>query len=260
MKRILYLECNSGISGDMAVGALLDLGADKEKLVRALDASQIGGFHLHFGRTKKCGIDAYDFDVHLEEEHVHEKDQGFCEHEGHHHGHVHRNLSDVKEILQKIPMGENARARAERVFEIVAQAEAKAHGIPVEEVHFHEVGAVDSIIDIAGFALCMEDIQADEVIISPLTEGRGSVKCQHGVIPVPVPAVANIAREYALPIRFTQTEGEMITPTGAAIAAELFSGKKLEGNFRIAKIGIGAGNKDFPHANILRAMLLDKTE
>lgn len=277
MKRILYLECNSGISGDMAVGALLDLGADKEKLVRALDASQIGGFHLHFGRTKKCGIDAYDFDVHLEEEyaeesrghrhcsghedgHVHEKEQGLEAHEEHRHGHVHRNINDVKEILQKIPMGENARARAERVFEIVAQAEAKAHGIPVEEVHFHEVGAVDSIIDIAGFALCMEDIQADEVIISPLTEGRGSVKCQHGVIPVPVPAVANIAREYALPIQFTQTEGEMITPTGAAIAAELFSGKKLEGNFRIAKIGIGAGNKDFPHANILRAMLLDKTE
>lgn len=163
----------------------------------------------------------------------------------------------MKEILKKIPMGDEARARAERVFEIVAQAEAKAHGIPVEEVHFHEVGAIDSIIDIAGFALCMEDIQADEILVSPLTEGWGTARCQHGEIPVPVPAVANIAGAYGLPIHFTQTKGEMITPTGAAIAAELYSGKKLEGNYKIKKIGIGAGKKDFPHANILRAMLLE---
>lgn len=292
MKRILYLECNSGISGDMTVGALLDLGADKEKLVRALEASGIGGYHLHFGRTKKCGIDAYDFDVHLEEEeaehahshhrhetahdqteeaahghHHHHGGHGHeeCGHEEHRHeehghgehGHIHRNLNDVKEILKKIPMGDEARARAERVFEIVAQAEAKAHGIPVEEVHFHEVGAIDSIIDIAGFALCMEDIQADEILVSPLTEGWGTARCQHGEIPVPVPAVANIAGTYGLPIHFTQTKGEMITPTGAAIAAELYSGKKLEGNYKIKKIGIGAGKKDFPHANILRAMLLE---
>lgn len=249
MKTILYLECNSGISGDMMVGALLDLGAKREKLEKAMEASGIHGYSLYFGRTKKCGIDAYDFDVILEAQ-EHKAGHGHSHHE-------HRNLEEVKKVLQKIPMGECARKRAERVFQIVAEAEAEAHGIPVEEVHFHEVGAIDSIVDIAGFALCMEEFSVDQVILSPLTEGKGNARCQHGIIPVPVPAVANIARKYGIPIHFTQNEGEMITPTGAAIAAELFSGEKLEGNYKIRKIGIGAGKKEFSHANILRAMLLE---
>ena len=242
MGKILYLECNSGISGDMTVGALLDLGADKEVLLKALESLKLEGYHLHFGRTKKCGLDAYDFDVHLEEEehvHNHETDhshehQHTHEHQHahehvhthehqhtheHHHAHEHRNLGDIYQIIDRLDSNEGVKAMAKRMFDIVAEAESKAHGISVEEVHFHEVGAIDSIIDIISVAVCVDNLGLDQIVFSPLAEGHGSVRCQHGVIPVPVPATANIATSYGLKLKLTDYEGEMVTPTGAAIAA-----------------------------------------
>nr|WP_314461351.1 nickel pincer cofactor biosynthesis protein LarC [uncultured Clostridium sp.] len=290
MKKILYLECNSGISGDMTVGALLDLGADQEVLVKALQSLNLSGYHLHFGRTKKCGLDAYDFDVHLEavaehdhshtdmdghahshetdhsHDHAHEHSHEHTHNHEHshshenHHSHEHRNIGDIYEIIDRLAAGERVKAMARRMFDIVAEAEAKAHGIPLEEVHFHEVGAVDSIIDIIGTAVCVDNLGVDKIIVSPLSEGSGSIRCQHGVIPVPVPATANIASAYGLKLRLTDNEGEMVTPTGAAIAAALKTTDRLPSSCQILKTGMGAGKKDFKQANILRAMILSEEE
>jgi len=302
-EKILYLDCASGISGDMTVGALLDLGASREKLVRALDSLGVSGYHLHFGRTKKCGIDAYDFDVHLEEEehhhdhehgHEHEHSHDEHDHEHHHdhehthehehshdhahthdhmHPHVHRNIHDIFEIIDRLDASDRVKNLARRMFEIVAvkemsvaifqnvaKAEAKIHGKPVEQVHFHEVGAIDSIVDVISAAFCLEDLGIHRVVVSPLSEGHGFARCQHGLMPVPVPATANIAAAQGLELMLRDVEGEMVTPTGAAIAAAFRTEAALPKKYQIEKIGIGAGNKDFAHANILRAMLLtDKT-
>ena len=332
-EKILYLDCASGISGDMTVGALLDLGASREKLVQALDSLGVSGYHLHFGRTKKCGIDAYDFDVHLEEEehhhdhehgHAHEHSHDEHDHENHHahsheemcehshgdelhshehshekelhfhehshdendhdhhhdhehahdsahshahehthdhmHPHVHRNIHDIFEIIDRLNTSDRVKNLARRMFEIVAEAESKAHGIPVSEVHFHEVGAIDSIVDVISAAFCLEDLGIHRVVVSPLSEGHGFARCQHGLMPVPVPATANIAAAQGLELTLRDVEGEMVTPTGAAIAAAFRTESALPKKYQIEKIGIGAGNKDFAHANILRAMLLtDKT-
>ena len=269
-EKILYLECNSGISGDMTVGALLDLGADRGKLEKLLESLGVGGYHLHFGRTKKCGIDAFDFDVHLEEDghghhhghdhhdHDHSHDHDHEHHHGHMHPHVHRNLPDILEIINRMDGAQEIKDLAAKMFQIVAEAESKAHGIPLEEVHFHEVGAIDSIVDIISTAFCIYDLNVDKVIVSPLAEGQGYVRCQHGVMPVPVPATANIASAWNLKMKVTDNEGEMVTPTGAAIAAALHCGQRLPKYYQIEKIGIGAGNKDFKNANILRAMLISE--
>lgn len=261
MGKTLYLECYSGISGDMTVGALLDLGADREVLETALESLGVDGYQLHFGRKMKCGIDAYDFDVHLlKEEHEgsHEHEHGH-EHE-HAHAHIHRNIADIRAIIDRLQANDHVKELANRMFHIVAEAESKAHGIPVEEVHFHEVGAIDSIVDIISVAVCLDNLAIDQIILSPLAEGRGYVRCQHGVMPVPVPATANIAAAHGLELKLTDNEGEMVTPTGAAIAAALNQGKRLPKHYRIKKIGIGAGNKDFKNANILRAMLIQPIE
>ena len=274
-EKILYLDCGSGISGDMTVGALLDLGGDRVRLKKALESLGIGGYHLHFGRTLKCGIDAYDFDVHLEDdghghphEHEHHHDHEHLhdhehphDHEHHHdHSHVHRNLADIYEVIGRMKEKDEVKELARNIFRIVAEAESKAHGLPIEQVHFHEVGAVDSIIDIVSTAVLLDDLGISTVIVSPLAEGRGYVRCQHGIMPVPVPATANIAAAYHLELEFTDNDGEMVTPTGAAIAAALHSGKEMPRRYVIEKIGIGAGNKEFRQANILRAMILSPKE
>lgn len=255
MGKILYLECNSGISGDMTVGALLDLGADRGELERVLDSMKMDGYHLHFGRKSTCGLDAYDFDVHLE---MHE--DGHDHTHTHSHDHLHRNLYDVYEIIDRLDTHDRVKALARKMFLIVAEAESKAHGLPVEQVHFHEVGAIDSIIDIVSVAVCVDNLGVEDIVVSPLAEGHGHVRCQHGIIPVPVPSTANIASAYGLELRFTDNEGEMVTPTGAAIAAALRTRDSLPSGCRLLKIGMGAGNKVFRQANVLRAMLLEETK
>ena len=291
MGKILYLECNSGISGDMTVGALLDLGADRQVLENALESLGVDGYHLHFGRKVVCGLDAFDFDVHLEADgyghshaHTHRREDAYervdsyehsevhehChghkhershEHEdGHSHSHTHRNLHDIYHIIDHLDSNERVKEMARTMFRIVAEAESKAHGLPVEQVHFHEVGAIDSIVDIISAAVCIDNLGVDDVVVSALSEGHGHVHCQHGVLPVPVPATANIASSYGLKLHFTDNDGEMVTPTGAAIAAALRTKDRLPASCRLLKIGMGAGNKVFKQANVLRAMLLENSQ
>ena len=273
MPNKLYLECYSGISGDMTVAALLDLGADQQVLMEGLESLNLPGYQLKIGRVKKNGIDACDFDVILDEpehdhehhhdhEHEHHHDHEHehphdHEHEHHHHhDHVHRNIGDIFAIIDQSKISDRAKQTAKDIFRIIAAAESKAHGIAEDQVHFHEVGAVDSIVDIVSAAICLDNLDITEAVVSDLYEGCGYVHCQHGLMPVPVPAVVNIAADNALRLRLTQTRGEMITPTGAAIAAYLSKGVKLPESFVIEKIGLGAGKKDFATANILRAFLI----
>lgn len=165
-------------------------------------------------------------------------------------------MKEIREIILSSAMTEKAKTIALTVFEILAKAEAKAHGVPVEQVHFHEVGAVDSIVDIAAAAVCLDNLDIAEVIVPELREGTGSVRCQHGVLPVPVPAVANIAEQNGLRLKITEVEGELVTPTGAAIAAAVRTSDQLPENFVIEKIGLGAGKRQYDCPGFLRAMLI----
>lgn len=271
MDPILYLECASGISGDMTVAALLDLGADAKVLSQALDSLLplgIEGFQIQITRVKKSGLDACDFHVLLDrahENHDHDMDylhgsgpHGDHPHHGHHHGHhhTHRGLGEILPLIQQADMSPGAKALSEKIFQILAQAEAKAHGVPADQVHFHEVGAVDSIVDIIGAAVCLDDLGITEVAIPSLCEGCGTVRCQHGLLPVPVPAVLNIVQEHALPLQITSIKGELVTPTGAAIAAAIRTTDRLPRKFTVLKTGLGAGKRTYDCPGILRAMLI----
>lgn len=267
MGRTLYLECSSGISGDMTVAALLDLGADRKFLEKSLSSLHIGGFQTEVTRVKKSGLDACDFRVILDEEHEnydhdmeylhgHHKIYGEHHHHEHHHHHQHRGILEIRKLILESEMTDRAKEIAVSVFEILTEAEAKAHGTAREEVHFHEVGAVDSIVDIAAAAVCLDELDITDVIVTKLYEGTGTVRCQHGVIPIPVPAVVNIVQEKGLSLQITDVEGELVTPTGAAIAAAIKTSDHLPEEFAIEKIGIGAGKRQYACPGILRAMLI----
>lgn len=282
MSKTLYLECYSGISGDMTVAALLDLGADREVLKESLKSLPVGGFRTEITRVKKSGLDACDFSVILEQdnhdhdmEYLHGSEKSYTGHHEHshevnhehHHGHTHshehphehRGMKEITEIIQKSEMTVRAKKMAMRVFDILAQAESKAHGVPVEEVHFHEVGAVDSIVDIAAIAICMDNLDISNVIVPVLYEGTGFIRCQHGQIPVPVPAVTHIAETHKLKLKITGIQGELVTPTGAAVVAAFRTSDRLPEDFTMLKTGIGAGKRQYRCPGILRAMLIRET-
>lgn len=270
MSKTLYLECYSGISGDMTVAALLDLGADREVLKESLKSLSVGGFRTEITRVKKSGLDACDFSVILEQdnhdhdmEYLHGSEKSYTGHHeythSHEYPHEHRGMKEITEIIQKSEMTVRAKKMAMRVFGILAQAESKAHGVPVEEVHFHEVGAVDSIVDIAAIAICMDNLDISNVIVPVLYEGTGFIRCQHGQIPVPVPAVTHIAETHKLKLKITDIQGELVTPTGAAVVAAFRTSDRLPEDFTMLKTGIGAGKRQYRCPGILRAMLIRET-
>ena len=352
MGKTLYLETSSGISGDMFVAAMIDLGADPETLERALNSIPADGFMVEISSVKKSGIACCDFNVildaahenhdhdmaylygpapvssaapqeeahhchcheedpfpsrsghlsehhchchgeeeehhchcheeeeahhchcHEEEEghhcHCHEEEEGHHCHchgeEGHHHAHHHdhghhhhgRHLAEILDIIEATDMTDSAKALAGKMFRIVAEAESLAHHMPLEEVHFHEVGAIDSIVDIIAAAVTFDSLGITDVIIPCLTEGRGTVRCQHGVLPVPVPATMNIIEAYDMPLTIMEAKGEYVTPTGAAIAAAICTTHQLPKAFRIVRTGLGAGKRAYTErTNILRAYLIE---
>lgn len=265
MAKVLYFECASGISGDMTVAALLDLGADRDVLDRALSSLPLDGFRTEVTRVKKSGLDVCDFNVILEHDN-HDHDMEYLhghehhhnhEHEHHHHHHEHQTLPGILHIISHADATDSAKALAGKIFTILAEAEAKAHGVSMDEVHFHEVGAVDSIVDILAAAVCLDNLGAEQCIFPAITEGSGTVRCQHGILPVPVPAVLNIAQAHGLRLAPCGVQGELVTPTGAAIAAAVKTEDRLPGSYTVLASGMGAGKRQYERPSILRVMLLD---
>lgn len=261
MSRKLYLECYSGISGDMTVAALTDLGVEEAYLRQELAKLHLDGYEIKISRTKKNQITAADFDVMLKEDgemhgHSHDHSHPGEGHE-HSHSHSHNSYKEISELISQSELNSRVKEMSLKIFHVIAEAEAKVHGMPVDQVHFHEVGAVDSIVDITAAAICLDKLGFDSILTSELWEGKGTTWCQHGRIPVPAPAVLEMMADHRIPVKFTPVEGEMITPTGAGIAAALTAERKLPERFVVEKVGVGAGKKDFPHANILRAMILN---
>lgn len=275
--KYLYLDGSCGISGDMTVAALLDLGASREKLEAAINSMHLDGMHCHFGRGNSYSIAGATFDVHVhthhgEEsaDHVHAHEEGYVEHHHehsheHHHSHEHRHLKECYDILDHVAghgtLSQNALAIAKKIFLIIAEAEAKAHGVAVEDVHFHEVGAIDSIVDIMAVAILVDDLRdsfgVESCIVTGLNEGTGFVQTQHGMLPIPVPAVASIAEAAGIALHITDTKGEMVTPTGIGVVAAIRTCEKLPANYKILKSGIGLGKRDFGRTNFLRAQIIE---
>ena len=243
------------MSGDMTVGALLSLGASAERLKETLDSLKLGNeFSYVISEKASYGIAGTDFDVILPRHHHHH------EHDHHHehpHHHEHRNLADVEAIIDRGVMSDRARALAKKAFRFVAEAEARAHGKPIEEVHFHEVGAIDSIVDIISAAVLFDDLGETECVVTGLTEGTGSVMCAHGELPVPVPAVLNIAAATGIPLRPSETKGECVTPTGIALAAAFRTRDTLPPAYRVLGVGTGLGKRDYGRPAILRILRIE---
>ena len=290
MSRILYIDAPFGISGDMLAAALIDLGASYERVQEALASLPISGFATEVSRVKKAGLDMCDFLVRLdgdhenhdhdmtylhghenehghhhehthEHHHEHHHEHAHEHHHGHnhehHHHHEHRGMPEIREILSGSNLSDAARAVALRIFDVLAGAEAEAHGTTVDQVHFHEVGAVDSIVDIVTIAVCLEDLRLDGVVVGSLTDGCGTIRCQHGIMAVPVPAVTNIAIRNKLRLKISSVKGELVTPTGAAAAAAIRTADSLPASYRIIGSGMGAGKRQYSVPSFLRLLLLE---
>ena len=281
MGKTLYLDCSAGISGDMTVGALLDLGADAGRLKEVLESIHIDGFSVKITRVEKNGVSCTDFDVALDKEldnHDHDMeylhghgdtketavdqdgivrytDTGEGEDSG---SHVHhRSPQDVIDIINSSTATKRAKKIAADIVGILARAESEVHGVPVSDVHFHEVGAIDSIADILAVGVCIDDLDIERTIITSLYDGTGTVRCQHGILPIPVPAVNNIVQDNEIMLYITDTRGEMVTPTGAAIAAALRTDRELPDTYRVLREGFGSGKRDYDSLCYLRAALID---
>jgi uncharacterized protein (DUF111 family) len=274
MSNTLYLECNSGISGDMTVGALLDMGADSHVLLDVLKSIDADGFDIVITKINKGKFECTDFDVVLDKEHdghdhdmeylyghLHHHDETGHEHhhEHHHehnHTHHHRGIKEINAIIDNTLMTSNAKEIAKHIFDVLAKAESKAHEVPVEEVHFHEVGAIDSIVDIIAIAVCLDNLEISDVIVERLYDGKGTVRCQHGILPVPVPAVKNIVDDNGLELEIIDVQGELVTPTGAATVAAIRTSDKLPKDFKIEKTGYGNGKRDYGLDGVVKAMII----
>ncbi|MCI0524215.1 MAG: nickel pincer cofactor biosynthesis protein LarC [Acidobacteria bacterium] len=276
MTRILYLDCFAGASGDMLLGALLDCGLDFELLRDELGKLGVVGYELSLTRVDRSGISAAKFDVNLTGEphshepehshsHAHSHDHSLSQsHESHHehshshthehHNHEHRSLSEIKRVISSSGLSEPVKHRAQTIFQRIGEAESKIHNIPIETVHFHEVGAIDSIVDITGACIAFDALKIERIISSPLHVGSGTFKCAHGTYPVPGPATAELLK--GVPIYSNDIEGELVTPTGAAIISTLAESYGQMPIMKIEKIGYGAGTRDYPKfPNALRAII-----
>ena len=287
----LIIDGTSGISGDMTVAALLDLGASEEHLREQLATLPVDGFEIAVTRVNKHGIDACDFDVQLAAElenhdhdmawlygneataeHTHEHGHGHghhnhgehehChehDHEGHHHAHHHhhRSLADVTAIIDGSQLSDGAKRRALAIFSVLAAAEAKAHGKTPDTVLFPAVGAVDSIVDVCSVAICLDDLGIEDIVVESLSEGHGTIRCAHGLMPIPVPAVVNLCQAGNIALTPAPVAGELVTPTGAAIVTALRTSEHLPVRYRIEAVGYGAGKRPYEGCSgTLRCLLV----
>jgi uncharacterized protein (TIGR00299 family) protein len=273
--KILYFDCFSGISGDMCLGALLDLGIDNEVFKGELDKLHLEGYEIVVERANRKGISGTDVNVVTKERTSKKNEQtdghlhGSCHshthrhHQGGDHEHVHaiphghdaRNLMDIEKLIDDSGLAEKVKEFSKVVFREIAKAEAKVHGKSLQEVHFHEVGAVDSIVDIVGTAICLDLIGAEKVFASHLHDGSGFVECQHGVIPVPVPAVMEMLSGSGIVVESENVNTELITPTGMGLIKCLTKEFGKMPKMRIDKAGYGFGKRETGRLNALRIVL-----
>jgi len=260
--KTLYLDLFSGISGDMFVGALIDLGADPRKLERELKKLRLDGWHLHVFRKQKCGIAGVKFDVQVDEGRT---IRTGCRGHGHsHHVHHHddsRNFAEIKQLISHSRLSNWVKKKSVAVFQRIAEAEGKIHGLPPARVHFHEVGAVDSIVDIVGACAALEMLGKPRVLASPVVEGTGWIDCAHGQFPVPAPATLAILGARGIGLTQCAEPHELVTPTGAALLAEFAETFEPMQNLAAEKVGFGLGsheNKTRP--NVIRAVLGKATQ
>lgn len=286
--KILYFDCFSGISGDMTMGALLDAGGDAEALKRDLAKLNLGdAFHLHIQKKLKNGVMSTHVDVatdhvHGDHDHEHHHDHDHDDHDhdhehdhdhdhdhdhehdhdhdhehdhdhGHTHEHVHRGLSDVTAVIEQSDLEPEVKETAKKIFRTLAEAEAKMHGTTVDEVHFHEVGAIDAIVDVCGAAILLHQLKPDRIVCSKINVGTGYVQCAHGLFPVPAPAVAEILR--GEPYFMGPGRGELCTPTGAAIVKTMADEFGRMPVMEVESVGYGAGVREMDTLNALRVFI-----
>jgi hypothetical protein len=236
-----YLDCSSGISGDMFLAALIDAGAPVDRLFSEIKKLPLGFYEFKRMRALRGGVVGTRVDIRVPSEQPH------------------RHLSDIQALLEQALLPEKAAAQALKIFTRLAEVEGKLHNVPPNQIHFHEVGAVDAVVDIVGTCVGLELLEISELICSPLNVGSGRVNAAHGSLPVPAPATAELLKD--IPVYSTGVEGELVTPTGAALVAALASGFGPLPSMKIAKIGYGAGEKDFPgHPNIARLFVGESLE
>jgi pyridinium-3,5-bisthiocarboxylic acid mononucleotide nickel chelatase len=260
--KTLYLDIFSGISGDMFLGALLDLGVDARRLERELKKLKLDGYHLHITRQLKSGIEGVKLDVHLADAHEHHHEpkphhvSRFTHHGHQHHHNENRTFAEIKKLIGKSKLSAWVKKKSAAVFQRIAEAEGKIHGLPPEKVHFHEVGAVDSIVDTVGACVALELLGRPRVLVGPVIEGTGWVDCAHGRFPVPAPATLAILGARGIGVTQCDEPHELVTPTGAALLAEFVESFGPMQDLTAEKIGFGLGTRENrTRPNVLRAVL-----
>ena len=264
--KTLYIECNMGAAGDMLLASLAELTGDVKACEEKLNSLGIPDVTYEFEKSVKCGIEGthahvivhgVEEDEHMHEhEHHHEHEHEHAEHDHHHeheHHHHHTHMSDIENIINGLNVSDKVKADALAVYGLIAEAESKAHGKPVTDIHFHEVGTMDAVADIAGVCVLLEQLAPDRIIVSPLATGYGQVRCAHGILPVPAPATAGIIE--GIPTYSGDVEGELLTPTGAALLRHFAGSFGSRPVMTIEKTGYGMGRKDFAKANMLRTFI-----
>ena len=240
--RTLYLDCGMGAAGDMLTAALLELLPEPESFVAELNGLGIPGVEFSAEKCQKCGISGTHMAVKV-----------YGQEEGETHPHTHGSLHDIRTIVQTLPIPTMVKLDILSVYEEIAQAESHVHGVPVNQIHFHEVGTLDAVADVTAVCLLLHRLNPEQILASPVHVGSGTVKCAHGILPVPAPATAYLLR--GIPMYGGEISGELCTPTGAALLKHFVTEFGKMPPMRVESIGYGMGKKDFPRANCVRALL-----
>ena len=248
----LYLDCGMGAAGDMLAAALLELHPDRDGFIRRMNNMGLHGVKISAEKLTKCGICGTHFSVSV---HGIEEDEKLHEH---HHHHEHADMHGIKHIIEHLDIPAAVKEDVLAVYSLIAEAESKVHGVPVTDIHFHEVGRMDAIADITAVSLLIRELGVESVTASPVCTGSGTVKCAHGILPVPAPATAELLK--GIPITAGSIKTELCTPTGAALLKHFANSFGDMPEMAVSAIGYGMGKKDFERANCLRAMLGDAAD
>lgn len=266
--KILYLECNMGVAGDMLMSALSELHPDPDGFINRLNSLNIPGIKAERLTKKKSGIsgthikvmfDGKEEDEHLHHHHEHTHDEHHHMHEEHHHvhthehTHVHRGMEEIKNIITSLPVSERVKGDALSVYKLIAEAESAAHNCEVSEIHFHEVGTMDAIADIVGVCMLIDELSPDMIVSSPINTGSGTVQCTHGILPAPAPATAFILK--GIPIYSNEINGELCTPTGAALVKYFVQKFGAMPTMSVSAVGYGFGTREYETLNCVRAFM-----